>query len=72
MCNSAGEPSHSSGASLELFREVQPHGQAVCLVLLWGAHGTSLLGSAILQGPEEVHSPVETGKFLLAPAESRC
>lgn len=48
------------------------NGQALCLVLLWGTRGTSLLGSAILRGPEELQSPVETNKFLLAPAESRC
>lgn len=66
MCHSAGEPPHSPGASPELLREGQPMGR------LWGAYDTSLLGSAILLGPEELLSPVETNKTLLAPAESRC
>lgn len=39
----------------------------------YGRHKATLCQrNAVLQGPEELHSPVETNIFLLAPAESSC
>lgn len=45
---------------------------AVPCAQLQEAQGKSPLGSAVMLGPEKLHSPGETNIFLLAPAESRC